>query len=365
MKKLEEIKKGIIYKWTCKNGKVYIGQTIHPRKRKRDFLNFNLKYGGNRIFNARKKYNKPEFWTYEILEKCDINLLNDREEYYINLYNATDSKYGYNTVEKGNGSNGYRMSEEQRRKISIANKGRKWSEESKKKLSNKKKGIKVSEEERERLRKIATGRKHTEEWKKMMSEKMSGENNPNRGRKATPEQIEKMRNARLGKKLKKETILKKIEKQLIPIYQIDIESGKIIKEWSSTKEVVETLYLKGNSISQCLNGKSKSSYGFFWIKKKDYKENMIIPKAKKDRKPLTEERKRNISMGNKNSLKRKVYAKKQRKPIYQFDMDGNFIKEWESITQASKELKISMGGIIDQIKGKHKHTHNFVFKYAS
>ena len=61
--------KGIIYKYTSPSGKVYIGQTINEYKRRNTFLNLNLKYGGAKVENARKKY-LPENFIYEIIYEC-------------------------------------------------------------------------------------------------------------------------------------------------------------------------------------------------------------------------------------------------------------------------------------------------------
>lgn len=46
---------GIIYKYVSPSGKVYIGQTIEEKKRRRIFNNLNQSYGGVKIDNARKK----------------------------------------------------------------------------------------------------------------------------------------------------------------------------------------------------------------------------------------------------------------------------------------------------------------------
>lgn len=57
---------GIIYKYTSPSGKVYIGQTVDEKKRRKDFLSANNPYAGDKINKARKKYG-PENFEYEIL----------------------------------------------------------------------------------------------------------------------------------------------------------------------------------------------------------------------------------------------------------------------------------------------------------
>jgi len=50
-----------------------------------------------------------------------------------------------------------------------------------------------------------------------------------------------------------------------------------------------------------------------------------------------------------------------RKKVNQYDLEGNFIKEWESISEASKYVK---GDINSFLKGKQKQAGGFIWKYA-
>ena len=58
-------------------------------------------------------------------------------------------------------------------------------------------------------------------------------------------------------------------------------------------------------------------------------------------------------------------AKKNNKPILQFDLNGNFIKEYESITQASKELNIKIDYISSCCLGRRRKTKGYVFKFKN
>lgn len=55
-------------------------------------------------------------------------------------------------------------------------------------------------------------------------------------------------------------------------------------------------------------------------------------------------------------------AQKQRKKVYQYDLNGNFIKEFEGVTQAEKELKIH--NISQVCLGKYKQSKGFIFRYT-
>lgn len=90
---------GIIYIITNSiNDKVYIGQTIqtlqerwqgHCRKA------YSTNEANMSIKRAIFKYGKDNF-TIKELERCSIEILNEREIYYINLYNSY--KNGYNST---------------------------------------------------------------------------------------------------------------------------------------------------------------------------------------------------------------------------------------------------------------------------
>ena len=51
------------------------------------------------------------------------------------------------------------------------------------------------------------------------------------------------------------------------------------------------------------------------------------------------------------------------KPILQYDRNGNFIKEYESIKQASEELNKNNSNIVACCKGKRKTAFNYIWKY--
>ena len=103
-----------IYRWTSPSGKSYIGQAINLKKRKREFRRPNSVYTskGSKIDNARKKYKDFDTWEYEVLEECEIEKLDEREEYWITYYNTKEE--GYNLTLGGDGNKGWVMSESQR-----------------------------------------------------------------------------------------------------------------------------------------------------------------------------------------------------------------------------------------------------------
>ena len=62
---------------------------------------------------------------------------------------------------------------------------------------------------------------------------------------------------------------------------------------------------------------------------------------------------------------REKAGKKIRKPILQFDLQGNFIKEWPSMSEASKVLNFNMTSIWACCKGIQKKGKGFIWKYKN
>lgn len=59
----------------------------------------------------------------------------------------------------------------------------------------------------------------------------------------------------------------------------------------------------------------------------------------------------------------KALSKIHSKVVLQYDLDGNFIKEWPSSKKAAEELKISSGNIRSVCNGQRKTCANFIWKY--
>jgi len=173
-----------IYKITSPSGKVYIGQSINIEKRWTHYRLVDC-VDQPKLYNSFLKHgvNKHEFI---ILEKCDIGLLTERERYWqeyhdvvkngLNCkYVSVNDKTGHLSEEtkekiskklKGKkGRKNYRHSEQTKRKIGMANKGKtpkgftgRHSDESRKKMSESKKGKIISEEHKIKLSIAAKGK---------------------------------------------------------------------------------------------------------------------------------------------------------------------------------------------------------------
>lgn len=94
-----------IYKITNSiNGKIYIGKSVDIVRRWREHINCSKykKSDLSPIHKAILKYGESNF-LFEVLEECEEIELDDKEMFYINLYNSQSNQIGYNITCGGDG----------------------------------------------------------------------------------------------------------------------------------------------------------------------------------------------------------------------------------------------------------------------
>lgn len=198
------------------NNKKYIGQSIHIHRRWSEHkyeLNNNI-HDNDYLQKSWNKYGCDNFKFY-ILELCDVNKLDNKECYYISLYNIMNDNYGYN-LQTGGGANRI-VSEITRQKLSQAAKRRKTHHDVSG-SNNPMFGKTLSEETREKIRQSHLGTKASQETKNKLSEIRSGENNP----------------------------------RCIPVYCPELD-----ETFWGAKEAELKYGINSNKISECINGKRK------------------------------------------------------------------------------------------------------------
>lgn len=94
-----------IYKITNQiNNKIYIGQSRDIARRWNRHRNGPFNPNNNQyecpLYRAIRKYGIENF-TFEVIEECDIEFLNEREKYWIAYYNSFDTMNGYNLTAGG------------------------------------------------------------------------------------------------------------------------------------------------------------------------------------------------------------------------------------------------------------------------
>lgn len=101
-----------IYKITNQiNGKCYIGQSVNITRRWKDHRT-RYQTEDNLLYRAIRKYGLENF-SFEIIEECSQEKLNEREIYWIAFYNSANSDKGYNLTTGGNNTANHKLTEEQ------------------------------------------------------------------------------------------------------------------------------------------------------------------------------------------------------------------------------------------------------------
>ena len=100
----QEIISGIYCITNKINNKKYIGQSKNIYKRWKQHKNKIKSNDNNYLYNAIRLYGLENF-SFEIIEECSIDELNEREIYYINYFDSYNN--GYNSTYGGDGSSGF------------------------------------------------------------------------------------------------------------------------------------------------------------------------------------------------------------------------------------------------------------------
>lgn len=155
-----------IYKITSPTGKVYIGQSKMIDKRKHYYSKLKCK-SQTKLFNSILKYGWDKH-IFEVIEECYLELLNEREIYYINKENCISP----NGLNLRHGGNIGLMSIETRAKMSEQRMGDKnimfgktHSKEARDKISKTHKGRKLTVDRIEQIRLQNTGVKKSQSCK--------------------------------------------------------------------------------------------------------------------------------------------------------------------------------------------------------
>ena len=118
------------------------------------------------------------------------------------------------------------------------------------------------------------------------------------------------------------------------VYQYDM-NGNIIKVWRSASDIQRELGYNSRTISSCCNKTQYSHKGFVWSFNKidEFNPNDYI-----------------------NPFGPKI--------VYQYDLNYNLIKKWDSITIAAKQNKTSTSSISGCCKGKYKTCKGYIWSYT-
>ena len=125
------------------------------------------------------------------------------------------------------------------------------------------------------------------------------------------------------------------------INQYDLNMNKI-NEYDTLMDAERETGISVKNITKALRGHRKTASGFIW----EFADNKNI--TYKKRKPYEKD------------------VKRERIPVIQYDMQCNFIKEYDSVASATKENNLkNHTNIICNLKGRTKSAYGFIWKYKN
>jgi hypothetical protein len=128
------------------------------------------------------------------------------------------------------------------------------------------------------------------------------------------------------------------------VYKIDINNN-FISEFESTKKCADSLEISINVVNKFVSYKytNKKVKEFSYVL--SYSSNETIQ-----------------SYSQKKKEKTKPVVRKT-KPVYQYDLDDNFIKKWDSTKQIYDSLNYNISTINKCCTGEYRNAYNFKWKY--
>jgi len=125
-----------IYKITSPTNRVYIGQSKNLKYRFDTYRRLHKDVSVSpKLYRSLCKYGYANH-KIEVIEECTLELLNIKERYWQDFYNATSEKNLNCILTKTEEKKGVHkpLSEERKKQISLIHKGKKYSEETKQKI---------------------------------------------------------------------------------------------------------------------------------------------------------------------------------------------------------------------------------------
>lgn len=385
-------KETYIYKISDELGNVrYIGKSNNPRRRLYQHINdkSNL-HKFNWLNSIIKRGSKP---IIEIIEKVSVDIWQEREIYWISKFKE-DGFDLINLTLGGDGGNGMKHTEESREKIRKYKQGIKLSEEHKKSISE---SVKKKAEESPNYNRSGNNLKQPID-KDLLYQLYIVDNlsMPKIAEKLECSEKKVFDNLKDYSIKKDKRIWKKqcASKDKKTVLQYDL-NGNLVKEWVSLKSASK--FYKNTNISSCCRGESVTASGFIWRYKDEFRDIDLDRLNYQKRKvsqydlqgkfirsfeSIKEASSYGFNEGNiqaccvgrlksskgfiwrySEDLQPDLYRKKNVKSVLQFTINGEFIKEWDSIACASKDLKIGGNSIVTCCKGKYKSAGGYIWKY--
>lgn len=375
----------------------YVGKTKNePRKRLyKHILECKSEEISHKINWIKSLLNKGERPIIEVIDEVPEGEWQFWEEYWISQLKSWGFQLTNLTI-GGDGGNGYKHTSDSKKKMSKSKLVSKLSEEQKKKISES-----VKERYKENPSYNRSGNNIKKEIDKELLYNLYITENLSLNKISKLLGFSKKKifvslkenNISKSKEIWKEQLSSRPKKVVL---QYDLE-GKLIKEWGCLVDISKELGFNKSNIANCCRGIGVSVSGYIWRYKDSFIEidlnKLNYQKRKVKRYDLNgnfikeydsisetmlegfnEGNVQSCCVGNQKSHGGYVwrysednppvkYKNKTIRSVIQYDLNMNFIKEWDSIACASKELGIGGNSITTCCKGKYKSAGGYIWKY--
>jgi group I intron endonuclease len=328
------------------NNKVYIGQSIDLWTRINEGYLQKLpkNKGHNRhLQRAWNKYGEESF-TFEIIEYVDdYEKLNERETYWMHKYKSYDKIFGYNIDPIGGSKRGTKVSEEQKRKQSIAISGKNNGMYGKTHSDEVK--LKLAEAHAVPIIQLDKKGNFIREWKsvKDAADSVNGARAPItsvlRKKTATSHGFVWVYKDEYDKgdfDIKEHLAMHNIKRSVVQLSLI----GEKINEFSSIAQA--TKETGATNITVVCQGEKNISGGYAWMYKEDYERYGFDEKKYK-----------------------KLRENNQTKRIIQLTSTGEFVASWENAKIAANTLDCSWSTIVECCRGKNKKALGYIWLFEN
>ena len=293
-----------IYCHIAPNGKRYIGQTrLRPERRWNNGNGYRIQPYFRRAIG---KYGWDNFEHVILCSTSSKEYADFLEQWFIEKYDTTNPKHGYNCAAGGAGPNGVTWGDER---------------------------------------------------KKAFSERMSGENNPMYGKHHSECSKRRMSEMRSGGTLSPEMrefrtniLLEANKKRQIPIRQLDLD-GNLVATYSGIGEAARATGYSNGSIWNVCRGRTNQAYGFRW----EYEDETLRAEARN----CAEERAR------KKAKKIKRCGTGGGMAVIQFDIAGNEVARYSSLSDAERKTGLHRDRIGDCCHGGLETYGGFIWKFEN